>query len=730
MYDDYEIENGERADELTKISHVKEHITSAENYYASVYERCKSDLQMANGTRGSQFDDTDARVRGGNRAEFSFPVLDKYVERVLGNYNLSPFGIDYSAYRSEQQPKATLMNQVVGGIEQRSKAKAVYRSALRMASTVGYSWIHITTKYDNPEDDSLDVSIQIEHIEDYSSVLIDPLSTAVDGSDASWVCHVDEMKLGDVKRIYGDDLDIYTDEGGLFDTHMSRDVDNNSSVRIATHYEKITKKSMIYIHPEDSTQKSEEKVDGWKSKEKTNTYVKCTKIVGNKIIFEQELQQTYIPLVPVYGLPIFEDGKPQYVGIIHRAIDAQKIINYSASMAAERLALSAKANYIASQRAIGNNVEMWKNSSRSNSPVLIFNDIDDEGRPITPPMKQDTAVNVSDTLAMTDGFNSMISQVIGMPENGIAGDGNVGETAEAALLKAKASETILSTLYENLASSIEQVGRVLLQMVSSQYDTPREVPLTDKGQTQMGMVNFPEMNVIPSEYEVAVTAGPLLATQRKENLRSLLAVAQLMGPNAQMIMPEIIDSIDLGDDSEAVKQKAQMIAQMSLQAAQAGPQQAQQMQVMAQENAQMKQQLQLLNSQLIQHQVDTTRDEMKIRADLLKTQMNNESKMDMQALKYQADSALSQQQAGQKDRNTVLGSQLDMNENEQKAGFNAMSNVQNNQSQAMLNQQQAENDVDKMIVQEKIELEKMMAEQQAELNAKQSLINQFNMPGL
>ena len=682
---DYEVEPGEgRMDELTQINHIKKQIDAAEKDFGTIYDRCKTDLEMANGTRGDQFSQSDKTNRGSERAEFSFPVLDKFVEYIVGNYNTSPFGIEYSPYDSNSSDKATVISAVVAGIESRSRAKSIYRRALRSLTTTGYGWIHATTEYDNPQDDSLDVSIKLEYIEDYSSVLIDPLSTEIDGSDAMWIAHVNTISLAEAKKLYGDDVDMYSDEG-LFDSRIETDLSDDTSIKVVTHYEKICKKSTIYV--DQLGNKSDEKLPGYLAKEKTKTHVKCTKTVGNKIVFESDLEQTCLPIVPTYGLPIYKDGKPQYVGIIHRAIDAQRLFNYSASSAAERLARSNKTEFIAPARAIQPHAEEWKNSSKSLYPVLPYSDVDENGNAIAAPIKVDTAINVNDVLPMSSAYLDTIGAIIGISPQALGGQSQVQETAEAVFTKARASETILSTLYENLASSIEQVGRVLLQMVSSTYDTPRVVPMGDQdGAVEMGEIPFPELNIMPTEFEVSVSSGPLLATQRKENAKSLMAVANMMGPNSQLILPEIIKSIDLGKEGKSVLQKAELIAQTSMQAIQSGPQnaqmQAQQMQQLTQQNQMLQQQVQQLNSQVIQNQMDLSKEEMKIKADILKTNINNEAKMDLQRMKTQGD--------------------------------------------ALLNDQEAEHEAEKLIMEQQIDLMNEMAETQSEIDAQQQILN----PGL
>jgi len=174
-----------------------------------------------------------------------------------------------------------------------------------------------------------------------------------------------------------------------------------------------------------------------------------------------------------------------------------------------------------------------------------------------------------------------------------------------------------------------------MDMMSVYYDTDRTVPMVLDGKSSREAIPFSQMDIIPNEFEVSSQAGPLLATQRKENLRSLLAVAQMMGPNAMTIMPEIVNSIDLDDENGTLKQKVDMIAQMSLQAGGNPEMMQQQMQQLQGELDNMRQQNMELQRRLMQEQMNLTEAEMKIRADLTKQQMINDNKLDVETLKIQ-----------------------------------------------------------------------------------------------
>lgn len=648
-------------EDIVKIDAIRKDIDNAYDAASSTFERCEEDLAFANGIDDSQFSETDNNVRGANRATFQFPVLDKFIERIVGGYNQSPYGITFTAMNDEKKAQAQMLSAVAKGVETRSGAKAVYRTALRGAATTGYGYAHLTTEYNNEEDNSLDVSIKIEAIYDYSSVLLDPLSREVDGRDARYVAHIDYMSPKEAEDMYGKEVKDYANEGGMFESKIQKG-DPDESIPIVTFYEKITKKSMAYINGEG--EQSDEQLEGYRGKEKKSVTVRCTKLVGNKIIYDEDMGTKYLPIVPMYGLPVMIEGRQEYVGIIHRAKDAQRLLNYSASLAAERLALSPKANYMVSDRSIEGYSEMWKNSSRANIPALIWRDFDSKtNTPIAPPIKVDTAVNLGDVMSSQQAQISLISSITGMSETGMGEMVGRQETAEAVLMKAKASETILSTIYENLACSIEQCGRVMLDMMSVYYDTDRNVPVVMDGNTSRRDIPFSQMDIVPSEYEVASQAGPLLATQRKENARGLLAVASIMGPYAPAILPEIVQSIDLDDDEGGVlKQKMDAIAQMVMSSGGDPAQTQMQMQQLQMELDAMRQENGKLQQQLVQEKMSLSKEEISSRTTLLKTQMDNEGKLDVKRLELAGESSIQDQKASSDVDQMILEEQIKIQE--------------------------------------------------------------------
>lgn len=640
---------------LKALKHIRQHADLAKRKWEKIHTRMRMDLRYASGVQGAQWDESDVKVRGKNRAQFSFPVLDKFVERLVGGYNKSPYGIGYDGATSQAAPFAKLIGGMAQGIEAKSKAVIAYRTALRNSAACGYGWIYLTTDYADEYSEGNEVEAKICAVYDPTSMMLDPLSVEIDGSDAQWAIHRDTMGLQAAKDEFGDDV-IDAAQGlgqdiGFVDERAARWSDANDSIPVITHWELEHRYKNVWLTPEGS---SEKEVKGAPRKRIKETECKVTKVVGNKVVSETRLPVRCLLVMPVYGIPYFRDSEVQYKGMIHGAIDAQKLLNYSQSLGAERLALGPKANYFAPARAVGKYQELWKNSSRDMNAVLPYDDIDKDGKPIAPPTQLNNAVDVSDVANLSMAYNQLIELVVGMPSEGFGSDGPRQQTAEEALLRSQASETIASSLYENLRSSIERAGYVLAEMILATHDTDRVVPVMIEGKlTRQSVPSLENAPLSLADLNVEVKSGPLLASQRKESLRSYLALGQMLGEWRGVILDKIAENMD-DADPEVVK-RLQVVGQMMLQQGDGGAAAAQQAQAAKMENDQLRTQLQQAQQQVLAMQASVKEQEMKIMADLAKQEDQQEHEVRMAILKQAgANAELAQKIDMETDKDSVL----------------------------------------------------------------------------
>ena len=495
------------------IKEIRKLVNEAEEAVSNIRDRIRTDINFSSSV-GDQWLDDDSKVRGESRAKFQFPLIPTYISRIVGNYSANPFSIKLEALDNSDQAKVDDLQGKICEIEQNSGGKNLYQSVLSNSVACGYGYLVVTTVLDKEGKEA----IEIQPIRNPLSILFDPMSQSISGEDAEYAIHQEDISKEKAKRLYPE-FDAETVEDGIL---WNSRVDQ--SVPIITL---------------------------WKINEKGT--VDVVKTVGNKIIHEVTLDIDRIPVVPVHGETVLKtsSGMVEYVGITHRAIDASRLLNYVGSLSAERLALSPKANYLVDANSIKEHEKIWKMANVMNFPALPYDSYDKSGRQLPAPQKQDTAINIGDISNLNNLYADSVANIIGIPLEGVIENHSV-QTAEEVITKAKSSESILSTYYENLASSIKSVGEILIQLIPQVYDGMKKL----------------------ENIKLEVSSGPLLATLRKEKLRHYLSMASLLPEYKVILAPKMLECMD-GSDEELVEQ-AKAISVMQLQQMQTQLQQSQQ----------------------------------------------------------------------------------------------------------------------------------------------------------
>ena len=489
---------------MKTLEELRKMLNEAEGALGEVRSRIRTDIKFASGI-DSQWTEEDTNARGASRAKMQFPLFSAYISKIVGAYNANPFAIKLEG--EESKDSIERLNEKIIAIEDESNAKNIYSSALRNALSCGYGFVYATTETD--KDGS--PCVRIEAVPNPLSILFDPNSTKVDGSDGEYFIHREDITRDKAKRIFGESAIESGDNDGVF-----FNVNRDTAVPVITFW--------------------------YKEKDGKNDVVCISKVVGNSIVSENKLPCKHLPVVMVAGEAVLkaDSGAVEYTGIVHKAIDSQRLLNYAVSLSGERLALSPKANYLVVADSIKAHTKLWKQANKINPPALPYDQYDEAGRPLNPPTKQDTAINVGDIGGLTSLYTGAVSQIIGIPLEGIVENHSV-QTAEEVITKAKASESILSCYYENLASSIKALGAVLIELIAYVYkqSVPKE-----------------------SDTRISVSAGPLLSTMRKEKLRSLYAMATALPEYRTILAPKMLECMD-GVDDELIEQ-AKAISAMQI----------------------------------------------------------------------------------------------------------------------------------------------------------------------
>lgn len=509
MTDSEDAEKGATVEKLAEL------VRDARSIASNDLKRIKKDLEVACSPMSQKWTGKDAANFGKDRACVRIPLIGALIDRATTSYSSSPYGIAISPFNSANLQQALLLQAVIRGIETRSSARSAYRDALRLALACGTGYLHA---YTVERGKTGMVDARIESLPNPCSVVLDPCAVKPDASDAEFAAFIDKMGKERAKRIYGEEI-LYGDNS-LFMELLEGSYDAENEVPVVTIYRMEDEQAVQY------------------------------KVVANEIVSRIETGLTYLPIVRVTGVPVWTGERWSWAGIGNRAEGVQRMANFAASQMTERLALSPKANYIAATKAVKGNLRSWAQSSRTNPSVLTYDDWDDDNkREIKPPLKQDTSVNLGDVSGVITGAINLLAATTGVDGAFGPGEGASNMTAEEVLTRSRNAESVLSGIYEALGDAVRQLGRVLVDMIAVNYGDARDVETVDQ-KGQASRIQFSASGIVPTEYEVDIDAGPLMASQRKDNVYQLTALMQAVPALAGQIAPVIVKNMDITDGDQ------------------------------------------------------------------------------------------------------------------------------------------------------------------------------------
>lgn len=484
--------------------------------------------------------------------------------------------------------------------EQRSNANNAYDTGVENSVRGGYGFIRVNTQYKNER--TFEQEAVIEAVENPFSVMIDSSSRKLDGSDMRRAFVFVDMPKEKFEEQYPDAQPL------SFQPDLEQRqwmADRGNIVRIAEYFYKDEKKTKLYNTPVGALTEQECKelgiqTKGLPSRDTTECMVKWCKFNCQEILEETEWVGKYIPIVPVYGKVVWSDGRRKSFSLTYQGRDPQLRYNFLITAETEWSALQPKAPWVAYEdQMTPQQAQKFAESNIKNHAVLFHKATYDKGGNLLPPPQRQAPPTGSPSLMQqamvaADG----IKATLGIFDASLGARGN--ETSGKAIL-ARQQEGDNATFHfvDNLATSIRQVGRILIDLFP-RIVTGKTIAriLGDDNEPVMVPLNQPVKKVgkqwiaDPSSdyviapdvgsYDVQVTVGPSYATKRQEMTQVMTELframpemmkyagdiyfrnsdfdgAQELAERAKKLLPP-----EVRDDSP--EQQALMLAQQQIQA--------------------------------------------------------------------------------------------------------------------------------------------------------------------
>jgi hypothetical protein len=272
-----------------------------------------------------------------------------------------------------------------------------------------------------------------------------------------------------------------------------------------------------------------------------------------------------IPIVPVLGEEIKIGKRTVRHGLTRFARDPQRMINYYSSAEAECVALQPKSPWIATEKNVEKQMEMWSTANTKAWPTLIYTPDPSNGN--IPPQRVQPAVS---SQGISEGLDRAVNDmkgVIGIYDAGLGNKSN--ETSGKAILARQREGDVGTFVYiDNWSRSIRRTGAILVDLIPHVYDTERMIRIMgEDGKVDLKWINKPigpqemgqdgemqepqiENDVTVGAYDVVLEVGPSYTTKREEAKESMTAFIQSAPDTAPVIMDLYAKAQDwpLGDE--------------------------------------------------------------------------------------------------------------------------------------------------------------------------------------
>ncbi len=465
--------------------------------------------------------------------------LDGYCRQVTNQQRQQRPRIKVHGTNSQAQEKtAEVIEGMTRHIEVNSNADNAYDTAFDHAVRMGWGFWRVTTNY--VSEDSFDQEIYIDAIDNPFTVYFDPNSERVDGSDAERCLITTMMSKEKFRKLYPD-----CDDGTSFTQRGTGDSQSEwitkEDIRIAEYFYVVRESATLY-QLSDGTSKFAEGSDFFKRLElaglevvdKRPSYkrtIKWKKLTAVEVIEERDWPGTYIPVVPVYGRHVVIGDKKKKFGMVRHAKDAQRMYNFWQTTITESVALAPKAKWIMAEGQDEGHENEWAGANVKSYPLLRYKQTDIDGNQAPPPQRLQPEPPPTGVMAAAQSINQDISTLMGIYDPSQQLPGNISGKA----LNGQQQQVDLTNFdfYDNLTKSIQQTGKIILDLIPHIYDSQRVMRIIGPdGKPDLVGINEPKQDeqgvwtvmhdMSVGKYDVVMDTGPGYNSKRQEAVESMV----------------------------------------------------------------------------------------------------------------------------------------------------------------------------------------------------------------
>lgn len=584
------------------IAEAKRRFKQCEDWESDTRKRFLEDIRFANADPDNLWQwPSEIRTdrEQGNRPCLTVNKVRQHNLQIINDAKQNKVGVKIRPVGNEATyDSAQIMEGIINHIEYISDAQDAYSTATKFQVEGGIGYWRIVTDYAG--DDTFDQEIYIRRIDDPLSVYMDPDINTISGIDSRFAFIYTDMPKDEFREAYPQYESMAGQAAlGHDDFWVTKD-----HVRICEYFRRIAKtdKMIRFTDPTTgevvSTRVSSEQfkslaqelqqaiIDNPDTVEREiyDTTVEWNLIIGDEVAETREWKGRYIPIIRAIGEETKIDGKLDRKGHTRALKDPQRIYNYWTSTAVEQVALQTKTPWVAPAQAIEGNEVMWSMANIINYSYLPWNHVDDKGQPIPPPFKAEPPTMAQAYLSGMEISSREMMMASGQYEANFGEQGNE-RTGKAINERQRSGERATYHYIDNLAISVRDTGKILIDLIPKIYDTPRVIRIMaasgmereillnpdpqrmqayQKTQEILGQKVQEIFNPLVGRYDVISDVGPAYATRRQEAFNMLSQVVTQAPELMQVIGDLVFKNTDAPGAEEVAERLKRMVPPQAL----------------------------------------------------------------------------------------------------------------------------------------------------------------------
>lgn len=469
---------------------------------------------------------------------------------------------------------AEILQGIIRNIESQSKAAIAYEMAAQNMVDSGMGYFRIVSQYIS--DDAWAQEIAIKSIPDSMTVRTGPFKEP-DGSDLRWAMIIEQVDKATFEKQYPGEVQGWQ----LIAAGQSNDGWVNKNTVLVAEYFEIKETQAVLIQTQDGRSVYQDEMKegdiAQDQRKTTRKSVIWVKVGGNSILEQTELPIKYIPIIPCIGNEYYVDGKKKIYGLTRHGRSPQQLYNFAISSEAELLALSPLAPFMADVEAIQGYENLYAMANKKPIAVLPYNSISSTtGQTLPSPERQQFAAQPTGWIAAKEAAVGDIQASLGIYE---AAQGNNPNNQSGKALQSIQRQASQGTFHysSNLARSVAQCGRILVDWIPKIYDTaqimriigddetvdhvqidPSQPQAKTEQQTEQGEIQK-IYNLSVGRYDVVCDVGPSYATKRQESADSMINLIQSYPAIMQLAGDLMIKNLDWPGAEKISERLAKML---------------------------------------------------------------------------------------------------------------------------------------------------------------------------